>query len=104
MSARDWQDDDDQQPVKTRADYRREQEEAGRDFAERDKKRVAVERRYARDHPDTEPSNDERPDDPREAAEGPTKQQRLKRRLNWAIFWLALGIIIVYLILFFVEF
>ena len=44
----DWQDQDEQ--PKTRADYRREQERAEQDFQERDRKRVEVEKEYARTH------------------------------------------------------
>lgn len=104
MSGRDWQSDDDQQP-QTRADYRRKQAEAGREFEERDRKRVAVERKYARDHPTPDDPDDtpgESPATPLTQSE--LKTQRLKRRLNWAIAWLVLGIIAVFLILRFVEF
>ncbi|HIW71905.1 MAG TPA: hypothetical protein H9875_04680 [Candidatus Levilactobacillus faecigallinarum] len=101
MSAHDWQPDDEQ--PKTRADYRREQEAAGRAFEERDRKRVAVERKYAREHPDSDDGAGT-DDEPPVVTTTDAKQQRLKRRLNWAIFWLALGIIAVFLILRFVEF
>ncbi|WP_125682623.1 hypothetical protein [Levilactobacillus yonginensis] len=86
---------------KTRADYRREQEQAEQEFQERDRKRVQVEKEYARRH-GNEPANDERPEEQRV---NPTesKQKRLGHRLNWAIFWLSVLIIIVYVILFFVE-
>ena len=100
MSGRDWQSDDDQ--PQTRADYRRQQAAANREFEERDRKRVEVERQYARDHPEDDDTvgADERPLE----TTAQVKQRRLKRRLNWAIFWLTLGIIAVYLILFLVEF
>ncbi|WP_143463695.1 hypothetical protein [Levilactobacillus enshiensis] len=91
----------DDQP-KTRADYRKEQERAEKDFQERDRKRVQVEKEYARTH------GEPLPDDEGEANQrvNPTgdKQRRLGRRLNWAIGWLIVLIIAVYLILFFVEF
>lgn len=92
---------DGQDQPKTRADYRREQERAEKDFQERDRKRVQVEKEYARNHGGPTPSEDE----PEEQRVSPTdsKQQRLGRRLNWAIFWLAALIIIVYLILFFLD-
>ncbi|HJE44294.1 hypothetical protein [Levilactobacillus namurensis] len=101
MSQHDWQSDDDL--PKTRADYRREQEAAGREFAERDRKRVAVERKYAREHPVEDEPEDVGSDEPTPTS-AELKEQRLKRRLNWAIFWLVLGIVAVFLILFFVEF
>lgn len=91
----------DDQP-KTRADYRKEQERAEKEFQERDRKRVQVEKEYARTH------GDPLPDDEAESNQrvNPTesKQHRLGRRLNWAIGWLVVLIIAVYLILFFVEF
>ncbi|WP_203641905.1 hypothetical protein [Levilactobacillus andaensis] len=91
----------DDQP-KTRADYRKEQERAEKEFQERDRKRVQVEKEYARTH------GDPLPDDEVESNQrvNPTgdKQHRLGRRLNWAIGWLVVLIIAVYLILFFVEF
>lgn len=95
----DWQASDDDEP-KTRADYRRQQEAADRKLAQRDRQRVAVERKYAREHPDDDQPSDDQPV-VNTAAE---KQRRLGRRLNWAIFWLSLGIIAVFLILRFIEF
>ncbi|CAJ1227357.1 hypothetical protein [Levilactobacillus zymae] len=101
----DWQSDDDQ--PKTRADYRREQEQAEREANERDRQRNAAERKSARN----QPADDLDPDADPNSATGPlddhtpqAKQRRLGRRLNWAIFWLAVLIVAVYLILFFVEF
>lgn len=100
----DWQSDDDR--PQTRADYRREQQQATQDKNERDGKRIAAQRRYAREHPGEEPQA--QPNQASQDELDPTtpqaKQQRLGRRLNWAIFWLAILIIAVYLILFFVEF
>jgi len=98
----DWQENDDQ--PKTRADYRREQEQAEKDFQERDRKRVQVEKDYARKHGNpkgNEPTN-EPPIDQR-VSPAEMKQKRLGHRLNWAIFWLAALIIIVYLIMFFMR-
>jgi len=93
--------DDEQDSPKTRADYRREQERAEQEFQERDRKRVQVEKEYARTHGGETTSDDE----PTEQRVNPVdrKQQRLGRRLNWAIFWLVLLIIAVYLILFFLD-
>lgn len=95
----DWQENDDE--PKTRADYRREQEQAEKDFQERDRKRVQVEKDYARQHGSpkgNEPTN-EPPIDQR-VSPAEMKQKRLGHRLNWAIFWLGALIIIVYLIMF----
>ncbi|MCH5463877.1 hypothetical protein [Levilactobacillus tujiorum] len=95
----DWQYRNDQ--PKTRADYRREQEQAEKDFQERDRKRVQVEKEYARKHgqPKGNEPTDEPPIDQR-VNPADVKQKRLGHRLNWAIFWLSAMIIIVYLILF----
>ncbi|MDT6980371.1 hypothetical protein [Levilactobacillus zymae] len=96
----DWQSDDDQ--PKTRADYRREQEQAEREANDRERQ----ERKSTRHQPadDLEPDNGSDSRGPLDDHTPQTKQQRLGRRLNWAIFWLTVLIVAVYLILFFVEF
>ncbi|NLR09318.1 MULTISPECIES: hypothetical protein [Lactobacillaceae] len=98
----DWQDHN--EPPKTRADYRREQEQAEKDFQERDRKRVQVEKEYARKHGNPK-GNEPTEEPPMDQRVSPTevKQKRLGHRLNWAIFWLSALIIVVYLILFFVH-
>ncbi|KRN02850.1 hypothetical protein FD13_GL001570 [Levilactobacillus senmaizukei DSM 21775 = NBRC 103853] len=95
-------DEHDNDRPKTRADYRREQEQAEKDFQERDRKRVQVEREYARTHGGSLPADDSG-DSEQRVKPVDDRQQRLGRRLNWAIFWLVLLIIVVYLILFFVD-
>ncbi|WP_261810241.1 hypothetical protein [Levilactobacillus humaensis] len=99
MPSNDWQDPDDR--PKTRADYRREQEQAEKDFQERDRKRVQVERNYARQHGNPSDDDPEEPDMAQRVKPVDDKQKRLGRRLNWAIFWLVLLILVVYGILFF---
>lgn len=94
--------DDEQDGPKTRADYRREQERAEKDFQERDRKRVQVEKEYARTHGGEMPQEEDESSNQR-VNPVDSKQQRLGRRLNWAIFWLVLLIIAVYLILFFLD-
>ncbi|MCT3573340.1 hypothetical protein [Levilactobacillus brevis] len=95
----DWQDQDEQ--PKTRADYRREQERAEQDFQERDRKRVEVEKEYARTHGRSMPEDGV--DDHQRISPAEQKQQRLGRQLNWTIVWLVVLIVIVYLILFLVD-
>ncbi|GEO68575.1 hypothetical protein [Levilactobacillus acidifarinae] len=99
----DWQSDDDR--PKTRADYRREQEQADRAANDRERQRTTAERQSDRDYPDGRPETGTDPNQNFSDDHTPTaKQHRLGRRLNWAIFWLAVLIVAVYLILFFVEF
>lgn len=91
----DWQSDDDQ--PKTRADYRREQEQANQSH----------QRRRGQDvRPDSpvNPQGLEQNGDTAPLSQSEYKQRRLGRRLNWVIFWLVVLIITVYIILFFVEF
>jgi len=83
----------------TRAQYRKQQEKESESFQERDRKRIQVEKEYARTHRDDPTSESFRAH--QELTE--TKVARLKHRLNWLIFYLILGIIIVFLILFFVD-
>ncbi|MFC6289392.1 hypothetical protein [Levilactobacillus angrenensis] len=95
-------DEQDTHQPKTRADYRREQEQAEKEFQERDRKRVQVEKEYARNHGGATPDDDDNVHEQR-VSPADSKQQRLKTRLNWAIFWLVLLIVAVYLILFFLD-
>ncbi|MCI1606944.1 MAG: hypothetical protein LKH97_09930, partial [Levilactobacillus sp.] len=77
-------DEQDSQQPKTRADYRREQERAEREFQERDRKRVQVEKEYARNHGGDQPDEEDNGSEQR-ISPADSKQNRLKRRLNWAI-------------------
>lgn len=96
-----YQDDDqsnnDERPL-SRSAYREEQRRKQEEFDRRDRERLRAERRYAKEH--SEPEYDPK----QEEAAATDKINHLKRRLNWAIFWLVLGVIAVFLILFFVEF
>ncbi|PWG00647.1 hypothetical protein [Levilactobacillus bambusae] len=82
----------------TRADYRRQREQLQKDDLERDKKRVRVEKDYAKRHQTTDTYVD--PTEQLEASN--EKSKRLARKLNWAILGVCILIVIVYLILFFV--
>lgn len=78
----------------TRKEYREQQEQAERDAAARDKKRVAVEREYAREttkHPEKTQRFDE---------VKYRKVSGLKSKLNWAIGIEVVLIVIVALVLF----
>jgi preprotein translocase subunit SecF len=99
----------------SRAEFRKQQQA---EFEQRDKKRVEVEREYAKHHRHQEPDDDFvsdhfEPDVDDQSETLVTRKQahtktpdekisHLKKKLNWAILWLTLAIIIVYLILFFV--
>ncbi|GAX05568.1 small membrane protein [Secundilactobacillus pentosiphilus] len=91
------QSDNDEQPL-SRSAYRKAQRQKQEAFDRRDRERLKAEKRYAKEHSEPEYA----PEQQEAVAAG--KINRLKRRLNWAIFWLILGIIAVFLILFFVEF
>lgn len=93
----DQQSDDDQQAL-SRSAYREAQRRKQEEFDRRDRERLRAEKRYAKEHSDPEYGQEQ------EQAVTTDKVNRLKRRLNWTIFWLALGIVAVFLILFFVEF
>lgn len=82
----------------TRKQYRQQREEADREFQERDRKRIQVEKEYARTHRQA-------PEELVSAQQELTEHKvaKLKRKLNWTIFYLVLGIILVMLILFFVD-
>ena len=90
----------------TREQYRKLRQQQDDDFKQRDKRRVQVERQYAREH------NQEAPDDRApEAATSPEaaddfktfRWRKINRRLNWTISVLLFLILIVYLVLFFIN-
>ncbi|GAX01846.1 hypothetical protein [Secundilactobacillus silagei] len=89
--------DDGEQPL-SRSAYREAQRKKQEDFDRRDHERLKAEKRYAKQHSD--PEYDQKQQD----AVTADKIGRLKRRLNWTIGWLIVGIVAVFLILFFVEF
>ncbi|WP_155285910.1 hypothetical protein [Lacticaseibacillus zhaodongensis] len=78
----------------TRKEYREQQKREQEEAAERDKKRVEVEREYARDeskHPEKIQRFDE---------QTYHKVSGLKQKLNWAIGIVIVLIVLVYLVLF----
>lgn len=96
---------DDQQPTDerdqplSRSAYRQQQRQEQVDFDKRDKQRLRAEKRYAKQH--SEPTYDEAT----QTSLTEAKIARLKYRLNWTIFGLSAGIIIVFFdFIFFVEF
>lgn len=91
--------DDEQQEGLTREDYQKRKQAENEQFEKRDRKRVQVERDYARTH--AEDASPEEEPTIRSTAE--RKSRNLGKRLNWIIFGLLVAIVIVYLILFFVE-
>ncbi|MCV3314907.1 hypothetical protein NVV78_02940 [Pediococcus ethanolidurans] len=91
---------DEQQDGLTREDYQRQKQAENEQFEKRDRKRVQVERDYARTHAEVEPDEQEEPT-VRSTAE--RKSRNLGKKLNWIIFGLIVAIIVVYLILFFVK-
>lgn len=91
-------DNDDSESL-SRSDYRKQQQDQQAAFAKRDRERLRAEQRYAKDHPEV---TQKAAQVSQEVAEH--KRRRLGRKLNWAIFWLSIGIIAVFLVLFFVEF
>ncbi|GAW99371.1 hypothetical protein [Secundilactobacillus mixtipabuli] len=93
----DQQPNNDEQPLSRRA-YREAQRRKQEEFDRRDRERLKAEKRYAKEHSDPEY------DPKQQVAVATDKTNRLKHRLDWAIVWLILGIIAVFLILFFVEF
>lgn len=89
----------------TREQYRQLKQQQEADFKERDKRRVQVERKYAREHqqgdgthPAEHPQTGELVDDFKTF-----RWRRTNRRLNWTISVLLTLILIVYLVLFFVN-
>lgn len=83
----------------TREQYRKLKQQQDADFKQRDKKRVEVERAYARTHQQLgEQSVSENPIDFKTP-----RWHRINRRLNWTIGILVGLIVVVYLILFFVN-
>jgi Fe2+ transport system protein B len=78
----------------SRSAYRAQQRRAQDDFEKRDRERLRAETRYAKQHDTTDVAGT--------ATEA--KINRLKHRLNLAILGLSVGIVIVFLVLFFVEF
>ncbi|MCH5463123.1 hypothetical protein HC026_08555 [Lactobacillus sp. LC28-10] len=89
---------DDEQQALSRSAYREAQRRKQEEFDRRDRERLKAEKRYAKEHSDPEYGQQQ------EQAVATDKVNRLKHRLDWAILWLVLGIIAVFLILFFVEF
>ncbi|MFD1124906.1 hypothetical protein ACFQ22_05935 [Lentilactobacillus raoultii] len=84
----------------TREQYRKLKHQEDADFKQRDKKRVEVERAYARAHRETP---DEEPETIVADGFKTPRWHRTNRRLNWTIGILIGLIVIVYLILFFVN-
>ncbi|WP_412990099.1 hypothetical protein ACLJJ6_03795 [Pediococcus siamensis] len=90
---------DEQEEGLTREDYQRQKQAENERFEKRDRKRVQVEKEYAREHGGEMPETDDT--NVRSSAE--RKSRNLGHRLNWIIFGLIVAIVIVYLILFFVK-
>lgn len=91
------QTNDDDRPL-SRSEYRKQQQREQEAFAQRDRERLRAEKRYAKQHQDPQVDQSE------QAMLTQNKVDRLKRRLNWAIFGLTFAIIATFLVLFFVEF
>lgn len=83
----------------SRHEYRQQQREKKAAFEKRDRERVKAEQRYAKEHPEMAELEGQIDNQVVEQ-----KVSRLRRRLNWVIFWLSVGIVGVILILFFVKF
>lgn len=90
----------------TREQYRKLRQQQDDDFKQRDKRRVQVERQYAREH------NQEAPENRAPGAAASTEAaddfktfrwRKINRRLNWTISVLLFLILIVYLVLFFIN-
>jgi hypothetical protein len=86
----------------TREQYRKLKGQQEKDFEQRDKRRVQVERQYARQHHQDLP-NDEAPTTDQAPDFKTFRWRKTNRRLNWIISILAVLILIVYLVLFFVN-
>lgn len=82
----------------SRSAYREQQRREQEAFDKRDRERLRAEKRYAKQHGETNV------DVQAQQAVVDEKVNRLKRRLNIAIAGFSVGIVIVFLILFFVEF
>ncbi|MCI1923418.1 MAG: hypothetical protein LKJ64_04350 [Lentilactobacillus buchneri] len=93
-------DDKKESKALTREQYRKLKQQEDDDFKQRDKKRVEVERAYARTH-------QQNPGDDAVIADAnqfkTPRWHKINRRLNWTIGILAVLIVIVYLVLFFVN-
>lgn len=99
--------DDNQKDSKalTREQYRKLKQQQDDDFKQRDKRRVQVERQYAKEH--QQDYNQDVPDEPQSAELTDDfktfRWKKTNRRLNWTISVLLFLILIVYLVLFFVN-
>lgn len=95
----------------TREQYRKLKLQQEEDFEARDKRRVQVEREYARKHQQEVPDGEPKPQVTTRTQEkvNPTddfktpRWHRINRKLNWTITILILLIVIVFLVLFFVN-
>lgn len=97
---------EDEKQTLTREEYRKQQQQADKEFQERDKKRVQVERDYAKTHQTrrSQSDQDEQPTASCQSANPQTeKWQQTRKKLNWTILALIILIVIVYLVLFFVN-
>jgi hypothetical protein len=96
--ATDHNDHQDSKPL-TREQYRKQQQQQELDFKQRDKRRVEVERQYARTH--QQPDDNETMVDPNNFKT--ERWRRTNRRLNWTIGVLIGLMLITYLVLFFIN-
>lgn len=84
----------------SRSDYQKKRRAQKKSFVKSSKEGpIDIDQRYTKQNNEDNQKEEQVSQDITEK-----KRQRLGRRLNWTIFWLILGIISVYLILFFVEF
>jgi hypothetical protein len=95
----------------TREQYRKLKLQQEEDFEARDKRRVQVEREYARKHQQGEPIAQPEPQPTTRAHENvkpaedfkTPRWHRINRKLNWTITILILLMVVVFLVLFFVN-